>query len=145
MIPTEGEKNIRKEGGGLDCIGFHLFLFFECLILVTFLGVQVLTQIMSAPKYIGSFHNTGVVQSLAFPRDFTIISLDYNCSKTLSRDFQMLKHTCKRLLMLKVTTKRLPLRKDKFKVKVRKTQEGGLNCVSIFVHFLLLKSLIRSR
>ena len=36
---------------------------------------------------------------LALSRNFTIISLDYNCSRTLTRDFQMPKHTNKRLSM----------------------------------------------
>jgi hypothetical protein len=37
---------------------------------------------------------------LALPRDFTIISLDYNCSSTLARNFLMLKFNNNRLLKI---------------------------------------------
>jgi hypothetical protein len=40
--------------------------------------------------YNGSPHKSGVLQSLTLSRDFIIISLDYNCSTTLARDFSML-------------------------------------------------------
>jgi hypothetical protein len=44
--------------------------------------------------YIGSPHKSRVL-----PRDFTIISLDYNCSSTLAKDFSMPKFANKRLLL----------------------------------------------
>jgi hypothetical protein len=48
-----------------------------------------------------SLTNREYSNPLALPRDFTIISLDYNCSSTLASDFTMLKFTNKRLLKLK--------------------------------------------
>jgi len=56
------------------------------------------------------------------PLHFQGISLDYNCSRTLARNFQMLKHTNKRLPMLNHNWNRVPMLKhaDKRLLKVFK-------------------------